>query len=409
MRILHTADWHLGQTLHDVSRDVEHELFFSWLLDVLEERLTDALLVAGDVFDGANPPARAQQLFFAFLAQARRRLPRLQIVVIGGNHDSAARLDAPKPVFDAFGIRMVGGLPRRGGEIDVESVLVPLQRGSEVRAVVLAIPFLRNADLLAVGGDDPLVEGVRAVYEAVTERARRDYPGVPLIAMGHLYLRFGAISELSERKILGGNLHAVPADIFSNASYAALGHLHLPQKVGSPHVRYSGSPIPLSLAEKDYPHQIVEVKIPGKMDDQAQTERIRVPRFVDMLRVPDRGAASVEEVVAQLEGLEVDGHGKGLEPFLEVAVRLDEPEPALRRLVEEALVGKPVRLAKITTQYTGASATADKEIVELSELRVEDVFERLWKSRYDEPVSRDVREALAELVERAQHEGGDAG
>lgn len=407
MRILHTADWHLGQTLHDIPRDIEHELFFSWLLDALEERRADALLVAGDVFDAANPPAWAQKIFFEFIARARRRFPSLDVVVIGGNHDSAARLDAPSPVLEAFGIRVVGALPREAGAVDHTRTLAPLRRGADVEAVALAVPFLRGADLPRLEGQDGPADGVRAVYGEALEQARREYPGVPLVAMGHLYLRSGAVSELSERKILGGNLHAVPSEVFSDVAYAALGHLHLPQKVGSDCVRYSGSPIPLSMAERNYPHQVVQVDIRG--DGAPSIETLRVPRFVEMLRIPKRGSGSVEEILTELEGLEVEGSpGEDRHPLLEVAVRLERPEPRLRRLVEEALSGKPVRLAKITTEYTGAHARRNDELVELAELRVEDVFERLWTSKFDEPVAPNVRLALSELVEAAEHEDGEA-
>ena len=94
MRLLHTSDWHLGHTLRDYERGPEHAAFVSWLLDVIDEERIDVLLVAGDVFETANPSAAAQEAWYAFLAAARRRAPDLDLIVIGGNHDSAARLDA---------------------------------------------------------------------------------------------------------------------------------------------------------------------------------------------------------------------------------------------------------------------------------------------------------------------------
>src|ERR1044072_9068575 len=108
MRLLHTADWHLAHTLADTSREAEHSAFLDWLLDMLEAQEVDALLVAGDIFDTANPSAEAQAAWYQFVARARRPCPRLDIVVIGGNHDSAARLDAPDPLFAALEVRVVG-------------------------------------------------------------------------------------------------------------------------------------------------------------------------------------------------------------------------------------------------------------------------------------------------------------
>jgi exonuclease SbcD len=101
LRLLHTSDWHLGHALHGVDRTYEHERLLAWLVEAVERESVDAVLVAGDVFDAANPPTEAQALWYRFLAEAWRRVPHLQIVAIGGNHDSAARLDSTDPARDA--------------------------------------------------------------------------------------------------------------------------------------------------------------------------------------------------------------------------------------------------------------------------------------------------------------------
>ncbi|KXV65992.1 nuclease SbcCD subunit D, partial [Gluconobacter japonicus] len=93
VKILHTSDWHLGHELSGHSREAEHDAFLGWLLDELEEQVCDVLLVTGDLYDMANPPVSAQQRLYAFIANARNRLPHLQIIMIGGNHDSALRID----------------------------------------------------------------------------------------------------------------------------------------------------------------------------------------------------------------------------------------------------------------------------------------------------------------------------
>jgi len=304
MRILHTSDWHLGHTLHDLPRDHEHQVFLDWLLGVLEERQVDALLVAGDVFDTANPSAAAQAMWYRFVAQARRRCPSLDVVVIGGNHDSADRLDAPQPLLvHGFDVHVVGGLPRGAGRaVEVERLVVPLRDSSgEVAAWVCAVPFLRPADLRAPDGD--LAAGVRAVYDEVLAAARaRRQPGQALVAMGHCYMVKGELSEVSERKILGGNQHALPLDIFpDDLAYVALGHLHKPQRVGRDSVRYSGSPLPLSMGERDYRHQVCLVEISGA--EMASVESLAVPRAVDLLRVPRTGALPPDELLAELKKL----------------------------------------------------------------------------------------------------------
>lgn len=95
MKLIHTADWHIGQSFYGYNRDNEHQMFFEWLCAVIKREKADALLIAGDVFDSPNPPASAQRLFYHFLRKATEENPQLQIIIISGNHDSAARLKLP--------------------------------------------------------------------------------------------------------------------------------------------------------------------------------------------------------------------------------------------------------------------------------------------------------------------------
>src|SRR5204862_7040346 len=110
MRILHTADWHLGHTLRDHSRHAEHAAFLRWLVQTVVDREVDALLIAGDVFDAANPSPRALRQWFQFLGELKRARPAVQVVVIAGNHDSAARLEAPRELLAAISVRVAGSI-----------------------------------------------------------------------------------------------------------------------------------------------------------------------------------------------------------------------------------------------------------------------------------------------------------
>ena len=412
MRLLHTSDWHLGHTLYDVSREAEHAAFLDWLLETLEAQAVDALLVAGDIFDTANPGADAQAAWYHFVARARRRLPRLDVVVIGGNHDSAARLDAPDPLFAALGVRVVGGLPRGRGARDLERLLVPLHDAKgRVGAWVAAVPYLRPADLppVPVEPGDRLVEGVRAVYgEVLSAARRRRQPGQALVAMGHCYMTGSELSAMSERKILGGNQHALPVDLFpEDVAYAALGHLHKAQRVGGREgVRYSGSPLPLSLSEAGYRHQVLLVELKG--DALEGVRPLTVPRTTDMVRVPAREAVPLEEVVALLEALPVrqEGAPEWTRPYLEVCVALPRPEPSLRQKVEKVLEGKAVRLVKLTPAYTGTGgALAEAQPgLSLKERTPEEVFRARYARDFQEPPSPVLLEAFHTLLTEVQEE-----
>jgi len=409
VRLIHTSDWHLGHSLHRHSRHREHEAFLDWLLDELETRAADALLIAGDIFDTVNPSAQAQRQWYRFLARARRRCPALDIVVIGGNHDSAARLDAPTPLLAELDVHVVGGVRRADGDLEPTAMLARLtDADGQPAAMVAAVPFLRLADLPRVETEgDPAVEGVRAVYDRVLDAARAQMgPHEALIAMGHCYLTGTTLSELSERKVLGGNQHALPVDLFpADVAYVALGHLHLAQAVGAEHIRYCGSPIPLSLPERTYPHQIVVADFDG--GKMITFESVRVPRTVDLLRVPASEAAEIDDVVAQLEALDAIEAGdddRERWPFLEVHVRLPRPEPTLRARVEQALIGRRIRLARIQPHYTGTGATLGPEgpAQELGDLAPAQVFEQAWAARYDEPPSEQTLQDFHTLLDRVR-------
>ncbi len=309
MRLLHTSDWHLGQSLHNIDRHYEHQFFLDWLLEAIVSEQADALLVAGDIFDNANPSAASLRQLYTFLQQARARAPQLDIVVIAGNHDSPGRLEAPGPLLELHGTTVIG-YPHRDaqGNIALERMLVPLRgKDGATAAWVLAVPFLRHGDVPRPAADsaaaaaaapadgtqpappqpDPYLAGIAELYRQALELATtRAAEGQAIIAMGHCHMVNGTMSADSERRIVVGGTEMLPTGIFPPPiAYAALGHLHLAQQVGPhEHIRYCGSPIPLSFAETHYPHQVLRIDLDGPQV-QAITP-LPVPRAVQLLRIP---------------------------------------------------------------------------------------------------------------------------
>jgi DNA repair protein SbcD/Mre11 len=408
LRLLHTSDWHLGHVLHGFERAHEHALALAWLLDAVVREEVDALLVAGDVFDAANPPTEAQHAWYRFLVEAWARVPHLQVVVVGGNHDSASRLDAIDPFLRALErLHVVGGVARNGGEVDLDRHVIPLRdRAGETAAWVAAVPHLRATET-GTGDEAAVAAGTRAFYDAVFARARaRRKPGEALLAMGHLYLVGAQVSSLSERKLTLGNQSAVGHDLFpDDVAYAALGHLHLAQPVGGrEHVRYSGSLVPLSLAERDYPHQAVLVELDGER--KVAIRELRAPRSVALPRIPEQGAAGVAEALAAIAALPARGAGpECARPLLEVEVRVEKPEPTLRQKVEEALRGKEARLARLGVTVTGSGASLrEQDVRSISELQPEEVFRAKWKKHHAGDAPPDLVRAFHELVELVHQE-----
>ncbi len=226
-----------------------------------------------------------------------------------------------------------------------------------------------------------MIEGVRGIYQQ-TEQAGREQrtSSQALIAMGHVYMASGELSEMSERRILGGNQHALPADIFSDdVAYVALGHLHLAQQVAKQtRIRYSGSPLPLSLSERHYRHQVLAVTLEGK---QLQTVTPHfVPRAVDLWRVPEK-PAPLDTVLANLAALAPQALPLAQQPLLDVPVLLDKPQPMLREKILAVLEGKPVRLAKITPHYREKSQDTDFRQQRLSEVEPFQVLRHGWQQK----------------------------
>ncbi len=422
LRLFHTADWHLGHCLHGVSRQLEHQRFLDWLLQELQSKQADALIVAGDIFDSANPSAAAQTQLYEFLVKARTQLPALNIVLIGGNHDSASRLDAPSSILNALGVTVVGGLVREDGAINWDRLLVPLTNATgEIKVWCGAMPFLRNADLPTArdGGsvasgmepmrptdqsDEPLISGVKALYaQLFGELQAKATQDEALILTGHCYMVNGCVSELSERKILGGNQHALPVELFpEDIAYVALGHLHLAQTVGAnEHIRYSGSPIPLSFDESHYLHQVLQVDI--KKGQPLETVALKIPRSIELLRIPNsKDFAGLLDVLEQLEQMAFDDD-LPLEqrPFVELRIKLEKPEPGLRQQVEDVISKLPVRLLKISTAYSGSNKSlADVTMEErLEELQPLDVFQRCYQNKFDQEAPENMNTLFNELLE----------
>lgn len=412
MRLLHTSDWHLGQTLHNFERTYEHQCFLDWLLEAIVSEQADALLIAGDIFDNANPPAASQKQLYRFLQQARLRVPHLNLILIAGNHDSPGRLEAPGPLLEAHGTHVIGYIVRDAdGQIDLERLVLPLTgKGGAVEAWCIAIPFLRPGDVPRVAmasgaepGSDPdtYLAGIALLYRQTLALAlSKRQPGQAILAMGHCHMVGGAMSNDSERRIVIGGTEMLPAGIFdSSIAYAALGHLHLAQKVGQQqHIRYCGSPIPLSFAETSYQHQILRIDL--DCERVSAIAPLQVPRAVDLLRVPDK-PAPLDAVLVQLNALQPALLELKAQPFLEVRVHLDAPQPGLRSRIEAALEGKAVRLAKIETSSAACSQTNGDAILtldQLAQLQPDDVFKRLYQQKFGDVAPSEQLSAFAELM-----------
>lgn len=389
IRILHTADWHLGQTFFGYDRTEEHGVFLNWLAEEIRQKEIDALIIAGDVFDVSNPSAASQSMYYQFIYRVTAENPYLQIVIVAGNHDSAARLEAPLPLLQAMRTEVRGVVRKlEGGEIDYDHLTVELKnRKGEVELLCMAVPFLRQGDYPAVQTEgNPYAEGVRELYAQLLQRLwKRRTENQAILAIGHLQATGSEIAEkdYSERTVIGG-LECVSPEAFpEQIAYTALGHIHKAQRVsGRENVRYAGSPIPMSFAEKHYHHGVVMVTFDGGC--AVDIERLECPKLIPLLSVPNGEPVSPEAI---LEALKELPETEAVAPYLEVKVLLEEPEPMLRQEIEDALADKNYRLARIVSTYRTETGNTTKEnenwkrgLQEMSPLQIaQSAFEKIYQ------------------------------
>ncbi|TAF63190.1 MAG: exonuclease subunit SbcD [Cytophagales bacterium] len=297
MRILHTADWHLGRKIHDIDLLPIQKQFLQWLLQTLQDQQVEILIVAGDIFDTGTPSNEARKAYYDFLTKAQLTCCK-NIVIVGGNHDSPSNLDAPRELLASLNIHVVGGTTQ-----PIEDEIINIKDAQQnTRLVVLAVPFLREKDVQYATHiseerskrEQRVKDAIKAHYHTLSQIVtQRNYPTeVPLLATGHLFAQNSETSE-SEKDIYVGNLGQIGAEEFpENIDYVALGHLHRPQRVGGKeHVRYAGSPIALSFSEIKDKKQVLILDFDAQK--KLQISPIEIPIFQKMVQIKGK---SIEEV-----------------------------------------------------------------------------------------------------------------
>lgn len=410
MKWLHTADWHLGQLFYQYERSDEHSHFLQWLIHYVHDQKIDILLISGDVFDHANPNIKSIQMWYHFLRDISDINPKLRIIVIAGNHDSASRLEAPQPLLDEKRIRIIGTVKRDvEGKIPFDQFCIPiLDDEDQLHAYCLAIPFLRLGDF-PMEDDDSLTysQGVSRMYQRVNDYIQHHLDSTkPRIAMGHLHALSAELAEDDnfERDIMGG-VDNVPVTAFDEAlQYVALGHIHKAQKIaGKDHIRYSGSPIPMSFSEIQYLHQVVTFET---IDNQVcNIEKVATPVHTSLKKVPQK-YAPLKEVLKTLSQLPPNRSLSTPPPYLEVRITLDQPEPQLKKQIEDALVDKHVKLARIDVKRL-QSQTEDSSVEitkELKDLKPIDIFNNIHLKQYKTEPSKELITLFHQACQEAENE-----
>lgn len=369
MKILHTSDWHLGHNLMFMDRKNEHQQFLDWLLNQLYKKTINLLVVSGDIFDTGTPPNYALSLYYQFLVKASSLKCLTDIVIIGGNHDSVSTLNAPKEILSYLNVHVVGGITE-----NLENEVIEIKnKTGKLKAVVCAVPFLSDRDLRkAVPGESyeekcqKLQLGMKNHYESVLKLAlnRRDQQNTPIIATGHLFTAGGEASE-GERDIYVGSLGYFPAEWFPKEfSYIALGHLHKAQKVSkNDHIRFSGSPLPLSFGELN------KEKIVLIYDTESKTvSELRIPLFQPMQKLK----GSFSELEEQLLKLFKEER----EIWLELTITDEKAGYSESEKLKELCKDSLLKIFKIVKEKVKATQKLETEKQSLAELTTQEVFSK---------------------------------
>ena len=415
MKILHTSDWHLGQSFFTKSRKNEHAAFLKWLLQQVEVHQIDAIIVAGDVFDTGTPPSYARELYHAFIGELQGM--QCTLVVLGGNHDSVSVLNESKALLKYLNSHVIASTY---GELS-EQVITLNDRKGQPSAVLCAVPFIRPRDVLVSeagqSGTDKrqaLGDAIKQHYgtlynEALSLRASMEEKrikdgsensaAIPIIATGHL-TALGVSQSESVRDIYIGTLEGFDAKGFPPADYIALGHIHRPQKVAkTEHIRYSGSPIPLSFDELNTQKQVVLVTFESESTTPT-ISTLPVPRFQAMevikgdlkaieaainksdaitlaSQTHDDSNTNSAPVANQKADSAMDNAIRPKDPvWLCIEVETEDYLTDLQQRIQGLLEGKNAEILQLKRKRKRTvNSLTEKQNVQLSELSVNDVFE----------------------------------
>lgn len=392
MKILHTADWHLGHYLkgQENTRIEEHDLFLSWLLDTIENEQIDLLVIAGDIFDSANPPHWAEEQYYRFLANVRQTTCR-NVVVIGGNHDSPTNLNAPKEILKFLNVHVVGK-----ASDNLQDEIVSIKHQSHTALVICAVPFLRDSDIRKAISAEDITETERRIKEGIIKHYEQvaslvtDYKkaGIPILATGHLFAAKSQTSD-SEKEIHIGNQGQIEVERFPTIfDYIALGHIHRPQKVGDyQHIRYSGSPIPLSFSEYNDRKQVIILEI----DTHGRTsfQEIEVPLSRPLLSFK----GSFSDVKKKISSYE---QKNPLTAWAEVKVVLQEYKGDLAEEVQALGKEKGIDILKVSIEYDRTHLPNGEPTIQqsLSELTPLEVFKKKCEQDNIDLEDQDYKEVL---------------
>lgn len=285
MKFFHLSDLHIGLKLYNRDLGEDQAYILRQIIRLAAEERPDALVIAGDIYDRAVPPAEAVELFDRFITELTDTLPKLSVMLIAGNHDSGPRVGCLNAILSRQNVHMIGQPPRTKEEY-MEKVVLRDQYGP---VNFYLLPFVRpSMARRAVGDEEERALSYEETLRRLIARETLDPAQRNVIVSHQFYLPSGSRPEDIERMDSEiptvGNIDAVPADILEPFDYGALGHIHKPMKAGGEFCRYCGTPLACSVSEAGQEKSIVQVELGEKGDRKVRLLPLKPLRQVKIIR-----------------------------------------------------------------------------------------------------------------------------
>ena len=411
MKILHTSDWHLGQSFFTKSRKEEHQGFIDWLLQQVATEQVDAVIIAGDIFDTGTPPSYAREMYNQFVVDMQQL--NCVLVVLGGNHDSVSTLNESKQILACLNTFVVAST---GIAIDEQVFTIPDKLG-QPGAILCAVPFIRARDVLQSAAGETGLQKRQALGDAIKQHyqtlyqiaeAKRQNSGlaIPIVATGHL-TALGVSQSESVRDIYIGTLDGFAADGFPPADYIALGHIHKPQIVAkSEHIRYCGSPIPLSFDELGTQKQVILVEFTGAK--RTRLTPINIPIFQPMQVLKG-------DLLAITAALQSFKHKDATELACWLCLEVDSQDylSDLQQRIQDITQGVNVEVLQLRrSRNQRRQLLSQMQSETLAELTPQDVFEKrlameVFDTEDEQEALGQVRQRFSQILSEVAHKGTD--
>lgn len=400
MKILHTSDWHLGQEFYTYDRTQEHEAFLLQLRDIVYNEQPDVLVVSGDIYHNATPSNAVMRMFTDRLDSIRSACPSMQIVITAGNHDSSARLEVTRTLWEHLGVYVVGKIEKNEDGVDFDRLIIPVHnKDSEVCGYVVALPHVFPQSYPQLDEKTPRDERQEVFFQTLARKVSEvNAANLPVVMMAHMAISGSDITGHDE--IRGGMDYVNLSDLKVDFDYLALGHIHCPQLINDAHARYCGSPIPVSFDER-YEHSVTIVEL-EKHGDLPRLRYLPIQNPWPIKTFP-KEALPFDEAIQQLSEFPDEEQA-----YIRLHVRLDDvaPNNAFERAYH-VIENKKCRFCCFKWERMVEQKSRQRNFTDVDQMKAQSplhIAELFYENKFGKPLDNDLKDMLTEVIEEVERQ-----